>query len=101
MPETSHEKFLRLAEKRVPKALDAIRLVGQLSSTNYSNTDEEADEIIGALEAQVAEVRANFGRTVTETETTKLPLTEVTDPELVETSEQFTESDAAAGNPED
>lgn len=99
MPETSHEKFLRLAEKRVPKALDAIRLVGQLSSTNYSNTDEEADEIIGALEAQVAEVRANFGRTVTET--AKLPLTEVTDPELVETSEQFTESDAAAGNPED
>ena len=46
MAETKAEKFHRLAEKRVPKAGDAIRLVGQLSSANYESTSDEATAIV-------------------------------------------------------
>lgn len=38
--ETKFEKFVRLAEKRIPKATEAIRLVSQLSSNNYETTPE-------------------------------------------------------------
>jgi len=59
--ETKHDKFLRLAEARVGKTLEDLRLVGQLSSNNYENTQDEADEIIETLRDKVNEVADLFG----------------------------------------
>ncbi len=53
--ETKFEKFVRLAEKRVPKMTEAMRLVSQLSSTNYETSPE-------ALEA----LRAVFNESTTQ-----------------------------------
>lgn len=84
MSETRAEKFHRLAEKRVPKAGDAIRLVGQLSSNNYESQKEEAQAIVDYLQGQVDDLRANF----------KLePLV------LAKAPEPMTVNDAEAGNP--
>jgi len=59
--ETKEERFMRLAEKRIPKAMDAIRLVGQLSSANYEYTPEMAQEISDALQGALQAVYDGFG----------------------------------------
>ena len=54
-------KFRELAEKRVVKAMKAIRLVGNLSNrTNYSYTEEEAKKIVSALQKEVWAVKRRF-----------------------------------------
>lgn len=61
MPETDRDKFVRLANTRVNKAIKAIRLIGNLSNkTNYSYTDEDARKILRALEAEVKACRQRF-----------------------------------------
>lgn len=56
-----HQKFVELAEKRVNRAIDDLRLVGNLSNRhNYSFTDEEAQKIIAALEAEVKLLKKRF-----------------------------------------
>lgn len=56
-----HENFLRLREKRVTRALDELRLISQLSSTNYENTPQEAEEIIINLDQAVQYIAQVFG----------------------------------------
>ncbi len=59
-----HEKFRELAEKRTNKALDAIRLIGNLSNkTTYAYEPEETKKIIKALRDAVSEVESRFGAT--------------------------------------
>ena len=54
--------FVRLANKRVPNAVKAIELVGNLSTrTNYHYTDADAKAVIKALKSAVAECEARFG----------------------------------------
>lgn len=56
------EKFRELAEKRTNKALDAIRLIGNLSNTaTYSYEPDETKKIIKALRDAVSEVESRFG----------------------------------------
>jgi hypothetical protein len=56
-------KFRELAEKRTNKALEAIRLIGNLSSRQtYAYEDAEARKIVKALRDSVAEVEARFSR---------------------------------------
>lgn len=55
------DRFLRLAEKRVDRAVDAIRLVGNLSDPgNYEYSADEAKRVIGALESELGEVKFRF-----------------------------------------
>ena len=57
-------RFTYLAEKRVGKALTAIGSVAKLSDRkNYSYTDEQAEQIIDALEAAIAAVKSDFSKT--------------------------------------
>ena len=57
----NREKFVELAEKRVTRTLKDLRLVGNLANrTNYSYTDEDVKKILGALEAEVKNVRRRF-----------------------------------------
>ena len=61
MSETDREKFVRLANARVPKAIKAIRLVGNLSNTsNYAFEPREAKKIIEALERELRGLKQRF-----------------------------------------
>jgi hypothetical protein len=57
------KKFVSLAEKRVTRALNDIRLIGNLSNrSNYRYTDEDARKICKVLRDAVDDVRARFER---------------------------------------
>jgi len=61
MRETDREKFVRLANARVPKAIKAIRLVANLSNTsNYAYQPEEAKKLIEVLEKEVRALKQRF-----------------------------------------
>lgn len=55
------KKFIELAQKRVNRLLDDIRLVGNLSNrSNYEFTDEEIRKIFLAIENQLRVTRRRF-----------------------------------------
>lgn len=55
------EKFIRLAEARVSKAMQSIRVVGNLSNrTNYDFTDDDIKKISRALNAEIDAMQARF-----------------------------------------
>lgn len=56
-----HERFVALAEKRVPRAIREIRLVGNLANMhNYGYSPEEAQRIVSTLEQEVKLLKARF-----------------------------------------
>ena len=56
-----HERFVALAEKRVNRAIDDLRLIGNLSSrNNYTYSEEEARKIIHALESELRRLKKRF-----------------------------------------
>lgn len=58
-----HEKFRELAEKRTNKALEAVRLIGNLSNRQtYVYEDAEVRKIVKALRDAVGDVEARFGK---------------------------------------
>lgn len=60
---TKRAKFRELAEKRTNKALEAIRLIGNLSNRQtYSYEDGEVRKIVKALRDAVAEVEVRFNK---------------------------------------
>lgn len=62
-----HDNFVRLAEARVNKALEAIRLVGNLSNrSNYEYSDAESRAILAAINSAVSDLRAQFNRATDE-----------------------------------
>ena len=60
--ETKEQRFQRLATKRTQAALQKIRLLGNLTSSSYGYTTDQASKIIGALRAAVDAVEAKFNR---------------------------------------
>jgi hypothetical protein len=55
------EKFVRLAEQRVNRALNDIRLIGNLSNRNaYSFNDEDIKKVFKALQKELDQARARF-----------------------------------------
>jgi transcription elongation GreA/GreB family factor len=55
------ERFLELARKRVSRALNDIRLIGNLSNrSNYDYTDADAAKIMKALTEEIAACRDKF-----------------------------------------
>jgi hypothetical protein len=58
-----HAKFRELAEKRTNKALEAVRLIGNLSNRQtYVYEDVEVRKIMKALRDAVSEVETRFGK---------------------------------------
>ena len=54
-------KFSKLASKRLPRALNAVKLVGNLSRrSSYKYTDEEAQAIIKSLSKAMRDLRKRF-----------------------------------------
>lgn len=61
MLEDRRERFVRLANKRVNRALDTIRLIGNLANTAYYEyTDEDVRRVMKALEEEVRAARQRF-----------------------------------------
>lgn len=59
--ETKAEKFIRLGEYRMNKAIDAIgRLEHLANKSAYEYTAEQVETMFGALERKVADVKAKF-----------------------------------------
>lgn len=59
--ETKAEKFIRIGEYRMNKAVDAIgRLENLANRSSYEYTREQVDAMFQALEGRVAEVKARF-----------------------------------------
>lgn len=55
--ESKREKFLRLGDARMSRALTALRLVGQLGNKGaYEYTGDDVDKMLAALNEAVAEV---------------------------------------------
>jgi hypothetical protein len=62
--EDKREKFVRLAEARVSKAMTAIRVVGNLSNrSNYVFSDDDIKKITRALNAEVEAMTSRFRNT--------------------------------------
>lgn len=59
--ETKAEKFIRLGEYRMNKAIDAIgRLEHLANKSAYEYTAEQVEIMFGVLESKVADVKAKF-----------------------------------------
>lgn len=59
--ETKAEKFIRLGEYRMNKAIDAIgRLENLANRSSYEYTLEQVEAMFAALEGKVAEVKEKF-----------------------------------------
>ena len=59
--ETQAEKFIRIGEYRMNKAVNAIgRLENLANRGSYEYTQEQVDAMFQALEGRVAEVKARF-----------------------------------------
>jgi energy-converting hydrogenase A subunit M len=61
--EERREKFIRLAEARVSRAMQAIRVVGNLSNrSNYDFSDDDVKKISRALNVEIEAMQARFKR---------------------------------------
>ena len=59
--EGKKHKFKRLAENRVPNAIQKIKLIGNLADPyNYDYTEEEANKIIRAIKSEYEDMVASF-----------------------------------------
>ncbi|GFM91117.1 hypothetical protein [Pseudomonas cichorii] len=55
------EKFVRLAEQRVNRALNDIRLIGNLSNRNaYSFADDDVKKMFKALQKELDQAKSRF-----------------------------------------
>jgi len=61
-PETKHERFLRLAPKRVQAALDALDRISKLSLPENEYSEAEAGRIVCALRSRLDEVEHRLSR---------------------------------------
>ncbi len=61
--ETPEARFRRLASARVDKALKAIKLIGNLTGTQYKSTSEQREKIDKALSEAVKGVKESLAGT--------------------------------------
>lgn len=61
MSSTRRESFVRLAESRVIKTMNDIRLIGNLSNrNNYEYTAEDVAKIFSTLEQELKTAKSRF-----------------------------------------
>jgi hypothetical protein len=59
--ESKEDKFKRLGVLRATNVLKALRILGGLSNTTtYSYTQEQVDQMFGAIQKQIDKVREGF-----------------------------------------
>lgn len=61
MAESKREKFIRLAETRTNKALEMIRLIGNLANKSvYDYSDKDVQKIFKALETEIEMAKKQY-----------------------------------------
>ena len=60
--ESKHDKFKRIATKRVTNAIKKIELLGSLSGYSYEYSEEEVEKIFSALQETVNNTKALFSK---------------------------------------
>lgn len=61
--ETKAQRFVRLANARVTKALDAIANIGGLANpANYESTEEQRQKIINAIDGEMQNLVKRFNK---------------------------------------
>jgi len=56
------ENFVRLAEARVTRAIESLRVIGNLSNrSNYEYTEEDVNKIITTLQNELKTLKGQFG----------------------------------------
>ena len=59
--ESKRDKFVRLAENRTNKAIEMIRLLGNLANkSSYDYTRTDVEKIFKALEREIDQAKRNF-----------------------------------------
>lgn len=58
--ETKRDKFKRIVEPRVSKALKSIRLIGNCSGSAYEYTEKDVADICNTLVAAVEQLTASY-----------------------------------------
>lgn len=58
--ESRHDKFLRLGQARINRALVTMRLIGNLAGTNYEYNEQDVTAIKQALQAGVEATLSKF-----------------------------------------
>ena len=62
--ESKKDKFKRLSASRATKAIEYIRMLGNLSNTDkYDFTEDEIAKLFGALSLEVRRAKARFKET--------------------------------------
>jgi len=61
LPASKHAAFVRLMQARLDTAAEALRLISQLSSKHYANTQDEAAQVVKLLSGGLQEVADRFG----------------------------------------
>jgi len=64
--ESKHDRFKRIATKRVISVIRRIESIGKLSGSSYQYTDEEIAKIFSALQETLDNVKALFSAKKTE-----------------------------------
>jgi hypothetical protein len=60
---TKRDRFLRLAEKRTNRVLEALRVLGNCSNPRaYEYEEEEIERIFREIESEVRRAKAQFGK---------------------------------------
>ena len=61
--ETKREKFTRLAEARVNKIINMLKLLGNCSNINtYDYSKQDVDKIFSVIENEVRETKRKFSK---------------------------------------
>jgi hypothetical protein len=55
------DNFVRLAESRVTRAIEALRVIGNLSNrSNYEYNEEDIKKIINTLQTEINSLKSQF-----------------------------------------
>lgn len=58
--ESKHDRFKRIATKRVRNAIKMIERIGNLATPGYQYTEEEAEKIFSTIQETVDNVKVLF-----------------------------------------
>ena len=61
--ESKSERFVRIAESRVNKIIKMIKLLGNLSGSNYEYTSEQIAHIFSVLQSELNHARMQYYET--------------------------------------
>lgn len=60
--ETKAEKFIRIGQVRVTKAIESVSRLENLSGSSYEYTEEQVEKMFGAIQQALDDAKAKFNK---------------------------------------